>query len=160
MTGSRFAMAAGIAAHQPANDPLARVMMALKHRAGSQACQPIAAQAALGKNLPTHTPTTTSSKQTATITPTPPTNDANQTARQAAARQTRPTPKPCGREIRRLHGTGVRTLFIKNAILGSVSTLQVLIIHRVRVCVRVCVCVCVLRDTTTPHCVASTCTGW
>ena len=137
-SGSRGAMAAGVTAHKTERDPLARVMMALQHRAGSQACQPIAAQAALGTTLLTHTPTTTI-KPNATITPTPPTNDANQTAQQAAARQTKPTPMPCGREIRRLHGTGVCTLFIKNAILGSVSTLQVLIIHRVRVCVRVCV---------------------
>ena len=75
--------------------------------AGSQACQPIATQAAFGKNLPTDTPTATISKQTATITQTPPTNNANRTARQAAAPQTRLTAKSCGREVCRPTGQAI-----------------------------------------------------
>ena len=137
MSGSRLAMAAGIAA-QKRQDPPARVMMALQHRAGSQACQPIAAQVALGIFLSNPTPTSTQYSAATSTTPTPFPNAAK-TARQAAAGQTKPTPKPCGREFRRLRETGVRTLFTSNAILGSFSKLQVLIHHGVRVCVRVCV---------------------
>ena len=67
--------------------------------AGSKACQPIAARRALGEEKnPKRTPTITS-KTTATDTTAPTDNADTKTAR-----QTKLTPKPCGREIRRLHG--------------------------------------------------------
>ena len=154
MSGSGLTMASGIAA-LPSKDSPARVMMALKHRAGIEACQPIAGQvASMGMNLPNPTPTSTQTTNAAT--PALTTAAATKTPRQAAAGRTTPAPMPCGREIRRFNKKGVCTFLTHNAIFWSFPKLQVLIHQGVCVCARACV----LRDTITPHCVASTCTGW